>query len=66
VWLGKIRGLVDLWVNDPVVPWAFRQPEEVVALAVAGESPARILKAIPALLAWHRWSCPQFNFATVG
>ena len=26
-------GLVDLWVEDPIVPGTFRRPEEVVALA---------------------------------
>jgi transcriptional regulator with XRE-family HTH domain len=52
-------GVADLWVNAPVVPGAFRRPEEVVALAVAGEEPeARILEAIPAVLAWNRWSGP--------
>jgi transcriptional regulator with XRE-family HTH domain len=46
-------GLVDLWVEDPVVPGAFRRPEEVVALAVSGPEPdPRILEAIPAALAW--------------
>src|SRR5438270_8918459 len=25
-------GLIDLWVEDPVVPGAFRRPEEIVAL----------------------------------
>ena len=29
-------GLVDLWVNSPIVPGAFRSPEEVISLAVAG------------------------------
>lgn len=48
-------GLIDLWVNDPVVPGAFRQPEEVIARAVSGREPdPRIIEAIPALLAWNR------------
>jgi transcriptional regulator with XRE-family HTH domain len=48
-------GLVDLWVDDPVVPGAFRRPEEVIARAVSGQEPdPRILEAIPALLAWNR------------
>src|SRR5437763_11781218 len=28
-------GLIDLWVDKPLVPGAFRRPEEIVALAVA-------------------------------
>ena len=48
-------GLVDLWVEDSVVPGAFRRPEEVIARAVSGREPdPRILEAIPALLAWNR------------
>jgi transcriptional regulator with XRE-family HTH domain len=48
-------GLVDLWVEAPVVPGAFRRPEEVIARAVSGQEPdPRILEAIPALLAWNR------------
>jgi transcriptional regulator with XRE-family HTH domain len=50
-------GLVDLWVEKPVVPGAFRAPEEVVALALAGERPeARIVEGLPAVLAWNRWN----------
>jgi transcriptional regulator with XRE-family HTH domain len=50
-------GLVDLWVEGPLVPGAFRRPEEVVALALAGDEPAaRIVEAMPAVLAWNRWS----------
>jgi hypothetical protein len=49
-------GLIDLWVDAPVVPGAFRRPEEVVSLAVAGEEPeARIVEGVPAVLAWNRW-----------
>lgn len=48
-------GLVDLWVEAPIVPGAFRRPEEVVARAVSGREPApRVIEAIPALLAWNR------------
>jgi transcriptional regulator with XRE-family HTH domain len=51
-------GLIDLWVESAVVPGAFRRPEEVVALAIAGREPdARIVEGIPAVLAWNRWSC---------
>ena len=50
-------GLVDLWVDAPAVPGAFRRPEEVIALAVADDGPeARIVEGIPALLAWNRWN----------
>lgn len=50
-------GLVDLWVDRPAVPGAFRRPEEVIALAVSGSSPeTRILEGVPALLAWNRWN----------
>jgi transcriptional regulator with XRE-family HTH domain len=52
----KSLGLNDLWVGDRVVPGAFRQPEEVVALAISGKNPeARIIEGIPAVLAWNRW-----------
>ena len=48
-------GLVNLWVDDPIVPGAFRRPEEVIAKAVSGHEPdPRILEAIPAALAWNR------------
>src|SRR4051812_18553014 len=41
-------GLADLWVEDAVVPGAFRAPEEVIPLAVAGAEPEpRILEAVP-------------------
>src|SRR5262245_44648159 len=44
-------GLIDLWVEAPAVPGAFRRPEEVVALAVSGEEPeARIVEGIPTVL----------------
>lgn len=47
-------GLVDLWVDDPVVPGAFRRSEEVIARAVSGREPdPRIVEAIPAALAWN-------------
>jgi transcriptional regulator with XRE-family HTH domain len=50
-------GLIDLWVEAPVVPGAFRRPEEVVALVLAGNSPeARIVEGLPAVLAWNRWN----------
>jgi transcriptional regulator with XRE-family HTH domain len=49
-------GLIDLWVEAPLVPGAFRRPEEVVALVLAGNSPeARIVEGLPAVLAWNRW-----------
>lgn len=48
-------GLVDLWIDDPIVPGAFRHPEEIIARAVSGHEPdPRILEAIPAVLAWNR------------
>ena len=48
-------GLVNLWVEDPVVPGAFRRTEEVIARAISGQEPdPRILEAIPAVLAWNR------------
>ncbi|HYT88688.1 MAG TPA: helix-turn-helix transcriptional regulator [Gemmataceae bacterium] len=50
-------GLIDLWVEDAVVPGAFRRAEEVVALAASGKEPeARVVEGIPALLAWNRWN----------
>ncbi len=50
-------GLIDLWVEGPLVPGAFRRPEEVVALALAGQEPeTRIVEGIPAILAWNHWN----------
>jgi transcriptional regulator with XRE-family HTH domain len=50
-------GLSDLWVEAAVVPGAFRRPEEVLTLAIAGREPdARIVEGIPAVLAWNRWN----------
>jgi transcriptional regulator with XRE-family HTH domain len=50
-------GLFDLWVEGPQVPGAFRRPEEVVVLAIAGQEPEpRIVEGVPAILAWNRWS----------
>jgi transcriptional regulator with XRE-family HTH domain len=50
-------GVVDLLVQGAVVPGAFRPTEQVLALAVAGNEPnPRIIEAIPAVLAWNRWS----------
>ena len=48
-------GLVDLWVEAPIVPGAFRRPEELLARAVSGREPdPRVVEALPALLAWNR------------
>jgi hypothetical protein len=50
-------GVVDLLVPNAVVPGAFRPTEQVIALAVSGNQPVpRIIEAIPAVLAWNRWS----------
>jgi len=47
-------GVADLWVRDPIIPGAFRTPEEVVALAVRDVLPdPRLVEAIPAVLAWN-------------
>jgi transcriptional regulator with XRE-family HTH domain len=49
--------IVDLVVPESLVPGAFRPTEEVLALAVRGNQPnPRIVEAIPAVLAWNRWS----------
>jgi transcriptional regulator with XRE-family HTH domain len=50
-------GIFDLLVSGAIVPGAFRPPEQVVAVAVAGNEPEpRIVEAIPAVLAWNRWN----------
>jgi hypothetical protein len=50
-------GLIDLWIEAPIVPGALRRPEEVVAVAIAGEEPeARIVAGVPSILAWNRWN----------
>jgi transcriptional regulator with XRE-family HTH domain len=49
--------IVDLFVPESLVPGAFRPIEEVLTLAVRGNQPnPRIIEAIPAVLAWNRWS----------
>jgi transcriptional regulator with XRE-family HTH domain len=50
-------GIVDLIVADAWVPGAFRPTEQALTLAVSGNQPnPRIIEAIPAVLAWNRWS----------
>jgi transcriptional regulator with XRE-family HTH domain len=50
-------GVVDLLVPNAAVPGAFRPIEQVLTLAASGDQPnPRIIEAIPAILAWHRWS----------
>jgi transcriptional regulator with XRE-family HTH domain len=53
----RALGVVDLSVSAARVPGAFRSPEEVVSLAVAGASPEpRVVEAVPAVLAWNPWN----------
>ena len=48
-------GIADLWVKGATAPSAFRRPEEVISLALAGREPdPRIIEAIPAVLAWNK------------
>lgn len=50
-------GAVDLLVKEKRVSWAFRRPEEVVACALCpARVDPRVLEALPAVLAWNRWS----------
>jgi transcriptional regulator with XRE-family HTH domain len=50
-------GVVDLLVPQAIVPGAFRPTEQVLALAVSGNQPEpRLIEAIPAVLAWNKWS----------
>ena len=54
--------IVDLFVPEHLVPGAFRPTEEVLALTVRGNQPnPRIIEAIPAVLAWNRWSCSRLR-----
>lgn len=49
-------GMVDLHVARARVPGAFRPPEQILALVVAGgEVKARLVEAVPAVLAWNDW-----------
>lgn len=49
-------GIVDLHAENARVPGAFRPTEEVIALTLVGNAPpARIIEAIPAVLAWNYW-----------
>jgi transcriptional regulator with XRE-family HTH domain len=51
----RFLGIADLWINDPVVPGAFRTPEEIIPLTVSDNEPEpRILEAMPAILAWNK------------
>jgi transcriptional regulator with XRE-family HTH domain len=53
----RALGLLDLWVDGSRVPGAFRCPEEITALSVAGAAPeARVVEGLPTILAWNRWS----------
>lgn len=48
-------GVVDLALAGARVPGAFRPPEQVLALVVAGRRPdPRLVEAVPAVLAWNR------------
>jgi len=48
--------LVDLHVENEIVPGAFRADEDVIALAASGNSPSpRVIEALPAVLAWNSW-----------
>jgi transcriptional regulator with XRE-family HTH domain len=50
-------GIGDLLVPNAMVPGAFRATEEIIALAICGDQPEpRIIDALPAVLAWNRWS----------
>jgi transcriptional regulator with XRE-family HTH domain len=50
-------GVVDLLVPGAVVPGAFRPTEQAFVFAVRGTQPnPRIIEAMPAALAWNRWS----------
>ncbi len=47
-------GIVDLHVENARVPGAFRHDEEAIVLAIVGNAPsARIVEAMPAVLAWN-------------
>ncbi len=47
-------GIADLHVENARVPGAFQSTEETIALAMAGNAPpARIIEAMPAVLAWN-------------
>jgi transcriptional regulator with XRE-family HTH domain len=55
-------GVVDLLVSDAVVPGAFRPTEQVLTLAISGTQPnPRIIEAIPAVMAWNRWSASRLR-----
>jgi hypothetical protein len=46
-----------LFIAGAPTPAVFRPPEEVLAIALAGDAPEpRILEAIPAVLAWNNWN----------
>src|SRR5262249_19166826 len=50
-------GIVDLWIDNPRVPGAFRPAEQVLALVLSGEqADPRIVEAIPAVFAWNVWN----------
>lgn len=50
----SVLGIADLHVADARVPGAFRSGAETIVLALAGSAPsARIIEAMPAVLAWN-------------
>ena len=47
-------GIADLQVPGALVPGAFRENEDVIALALCGNAPPpQVLEAMPAVLAWN-------------
>jgi transcriptional regulator with XRE-family HTH domain len=55
----RALGIEDLLFKQVVVPGAFREPEQILALALRGDAPdARVLETIPYILnnrVWDRW-----------
>lgn len=55
----KSLGIVDLAIESSTAPVAFPPNEAIISQFLADEKPdARILEALPAVLAWNKWSIP--------
>jgi transcriptional regulator with XRE-family HTH domain len=54
-------GIIDLDSSQAIVPGAFREREQVLALSLTGDSPdPRVIEALPYVLLLHSWDAETF------